>query len=439
VTATSLRRRSVAAVIAVAALLAGCGLQSPLPNGDPNRDPNVRGTFPGQFFWATSEPTKPIGPIEPDAARATVDRAAAVLSPTEDLLFGITIVATFPTADDAEAAAADVESILETSATWYADRRNERFRTALHDPTLPVAIVPPEIDSMKAHLLAPGTRGIGWGGEPGTADDAVYTLGPMVFVTGLKVETPDWPEGAPAHPLAHLLAAQGADVLLEGDRFGEGSIVADLSCRVADRQAGGPLLDEVTDAMITGPLYARPPWIGDPLTAEEALARATYRRWENGITAGIDGSRLADLGHRWAEASTQEERDAGMRELEDFLKQQGLSHLDGEVDPATLALIVDSPGITDADAYAAWTAKIADRMGGLELDATDSGPRPKADDYAQLAFTGTGQLTGNRLQLGWVAFGRFAAAMPKLAAYLTERGCDDIKLEPVDFDAVRGD
>jgi hypothetical protein len=429
----------VAAVLAVAALLAGCGLQSPLPTGDPDRDPNVRGTFTGQFFWATSEPTKPIGPIDPDAAGATVDRAAAVLAPADDLLFGITIVATFPTADDAEAAAADIESILEASATWYADRQNERFRTALLDPTLPVAIVPPEIDSMKARLLAPGTRGIGWGGEPGHAEDAVYTLGPMLFVTGLKAETPAWPDGAPIHPLAHLLAAQGADVLLEGDRFGEGAIVADLSCRVADRQAGGALLDEVTDAMVTGPLYSRPPWIGDPLTAEEALARATYRRWENGITAGIDGARLADLGRTWAEAPTQEERDAGMREIEQFLKQQGLDHLEGEVDPATLALIVDSPGITDADAYAAWTAKIADRMGGLELDPAESGPMPNADDYAQLAFTGTGQLIDDRLQLGWVSFGRFAAAMPKLAAYLTERGCDDVKLEAVDFDAVRGD
>jgi hypothetical protein len=29
--------------------------------------------------------------------------------------------------------------------------------------------------------------------------------------------------------------------------------------------------------------------------------------------------------------------------------------------------------------------------------------------------------------------------MPKLAGYLAERGCDDIKVGAVDFDAVRGD
>lgn len=429
----------LAATVTAALFVAGCGLQAPLPNGDSERDPNVRGTFNGDFFWATSEPTKPIGPVDPDGARASVDRAAAVLAPEDDLTFGITIVATLPTSDAAGAAEADIESILETSASWYADSRNQQFRNALRDPTLPVAIVPPEIESMKAHLLAPGTRGIGWGGEPGTADDAVYTLGPLLFVTGLKSETPNWPEGAPIHPLAHLLAAQGAGVLLEGDRFGEGSIVADLTCRVGDVRAGGALLDEVTDAMVTAPLDARPPWIGTPLTADEALARATYRRWENGIIAGMDANRFADLGRKWADASTPEERAAGMREIEAFLKQQGLDNLEGDVDPATLALIVDQPSTTDADAYKEWTAEIADRMGGLELEASEFGPRPAADDYAQLAFTGTGQLIATRMQLGWVAFGRFAAAMPTFAAYLTEHGCDDIRLTTVDFDAVRGD
>lgn len=292
---------------------------------------------------------------------------------------------------------------------------------------------------MRENLLAPGERGMGWGGRPEDADDAVYTIGPVVVATGFESDAFATGADPPLHPIAHLLAAAGADVRLEGDRFGEGSIVFDMSCRLADPTRAEAVLDEVGDAVVTGHLNTRPPWIGPPLTSAEALARATFRRFVDGFVAGADDSRILDYAQRYANAGTSDEREAAVSEMERYLLQRGLEHVEGELDPAVFALILKQPDTTDKAARQAWSRDISGRMGALPMQPSEFGDRPTADDAGQLAWTGSLRRNGDRLELGWLSFGKFSAAMPYVAAYLEEHGCDDVRLGTVDFDAVRGD
>src|SRR4029079_1398659 len=144
-------------------------------------------------------------------------------------------------------------------------------------------MIPPEDAAMRANLLAPGTRGIGWGGDPANANAAVQTLGPFLFVTGLKSDRWATTDVPPLHPLAHLLAAEGADVRVEGGQFGEGAVV-DVSCAIADpaggrrvllvcwraspaRGGGGGRGADSGEGRLAAAVYtARPPWIGPPIS-----------------------------------------------------------------------------------------------------------------------------------------------------------------------------
>lgn len=434
---TSTARLSRALLLPAVALVSAACMSGGLA---PARDPDVRGNLAGTFMWAVAEPTLAIGEIDADAARESVDRAAAVQGDDRDLAFGITVVAAFETSEQAEAHADDVREILEDAAAWYADPANASARDALEDPDQPAPLTPPEKAAMTEHLLDPGTRGVGWGGAPGTADAAVYTLGPVLVVTGLKSETQADIDEPAIHPIAHLLAATGGMVLLEGDRFGEGSITADVSCRPPDTATGLALRDEIGDAVATGgQFYTRPPWMDPPPTDAEALARATYRRWTDGIYAAMDEGWAIDLMARFGEATTEEEMRAVTRELEQRLTERGLQHVEGELDAVTLALITQTPGIDDEQARAAWVRDVAERMGSVLLQESEYGPRPSGDDAALLGHTASVRVDGDRLNVGWLMFGRFAAGMPYLAAYLEERGCDDLRIGIVDFDDVRGD
>ncbi len=328
---------------------------------------------------------------------------------------------------------------------WYLDPANASALAQLEDDERPAPITPPEIAALKDGLLAPGTRGVGWGGGADRVDDAVYAIGPVLVVTGLKSETPaesqdDAATGAklPIHPLAHLLAAAGGAVLLEGDRSGEGSIVADVSCRPADSASGSALLDELGDAIITaGQFSTRPPWIGPPPTAREALARATMRRYQQGAAAAALGDRrLQELAQRLAGA-TPEEYAAALEEFSAYVRERGLELMDGEVDPEVLALLLDTNALSDPAARLAWARDVGERMGRLPVESSQYGEQPAADDNATLATSGTVRLHEGRLEIGWLSFGRMAAGLPSLAGYLTARGCGDIRIGLVDFDEVR--
>ena len=260
------------------------------------------------------------------------------------------------------------------------------------------------------------------------ANAAVYTLGPILVVSGLKSESQSDTDEAAIHPIAHLLAAEGGRVLLEGDRFGEGSITADVSCSPPSSSSGVALRDEIGDAIATaGQFHTRPPWMDPPPTEAEALARATYRRWTDRIYAAMDEGWAVDIMARFRTAKSDEEIRALSRELEQRLVERGIQKVEGELDAVTLALISQTPGIDDEEARAAWVLDVAERMGSVPLRTSEYGPRPAGDDYARLGQVASVQTNGDRLELGWLMFGRFAAGMPYLAAYLEERGCDDLQ------------
>ncbi|HEX5012996.1 MAG TPA: hypothetical protein VFV72_02470 [Candidatus Limnocylindrales bacterium] len=435
--ATSLRRRSVAIVIASAAVVAGCGFQPSL--AQPGGDPSVRGNLGPDFLWAVGEPTRSLGSIDPDEARAIVDRAAAAIPEERDEDFPISIVALFETADEAEAHARTIRDVLADSARWYADPANAAARAARDDAGRQAPITPPEEAFMRDNLLDPGERGVGWGGDASAANDAVYTLGPLLVVTGLESDSFATDAEPPLHPLAHLLGAQGADVRLERDEFGEGSIVADVSCSVADPAVAAALADAIGDSIVTGQLNTRPPWLGAPLTADEALARATYRRWIDGFWTGANDPKLYEFAQQFANAGSAADREAALKQFQDYLVKQGLANIKGELDPAVMALIIEQPDTSDSKAHDAWKRDISGRMGGLPVHATDHGEQLSSADYDQVPWTGSIRVNRDRLEFGWLSFGRFSAAMPNMAAYLEAQGCTDLKLGTVDFDDVRGD
>ena len=429
-----------AALAILVATLVACDGSLGVPQNTP--DPDVRGDFSGYFVWAMAEPTVALGSVDPAAAEELVGRAADTIEPGRDARFGISIVATFPSDEAADEQAAAVRDILAASARWYADPANAAALAQIEDDERPARITPPEVAALEDRLLAPGERGVGWGGETDGADDAVYTIGPVLVVTGLKSESAAEVEARPSlpiHPLAHLLAAAGGDVLLEGDRSGEGTIVADVSCRPADPTSASALLDELGDALLTaGQFSTRPPWIGPPPTVREALARATFRRYLQGTTAAMGDQHLQELARRIADAP-QEDHAAAIAEFGEYVRQRGLELMNGEVDPEVLALILDTKAQSDSASRQAWTRTLGELMGRLPVESGPYGDEPAPDDHARLTTSGTMRLHDGRLEMGWLTFGRLAAGLPSLAGYLTANGCQDIRIGLVDFDEVRAD
>jgi hypothetical protein len=432
------RVRAAALAILVATLVA-CDGSLGVPQNTP--DPDVRGDFSGYFVWAVAEPTVALGSVDPAVAEKLVGRAADTIEPDRDARFGISIVATFPSKETAEEHAAAVRGILAASARWYADPANAAALAQLDDER-PARVTPPEVAALQEQLLAPGERGVGWGGKADGADDAVHTIGPVLVVTGLKSETAAEVEAGaslPIHPLAHLLAAAGGEVLLEGDRSGEGTIVADVSCQPADAASGMALLDELGDALLTaGQFSTRPPWIGPPPTAREALARATFRRYLQGTTAAMGDQHLQELARRIADAP-QEDHAAAIAEFGEYVRKRGLELMNGEVDPEVLALILDTKAQSDSASRQAWTRALGELMGRLPVESGPYGDEPSPDDHARLTTSGTMRLHDGRLEMGWLTFGRLAAGLPSLAGYLTANGCQDTRIGLVDFDEVRVD
>ncbi|HEU4921269.1 MAG TPA: hypothetical protein VFT20_16130 [Candidatus Limnocylindrales bacterium] len=437
-TRTRARARSASVALAVLLLASGCGLAGGLP-GVPQREEGVRGSLGGYFLWGVGAPTRSVPPIEQDDAAALVDDALAVIEPGRDPTFSVSILSAFDTTAEAEEQAAEIRTILGESAAWYADAANAAARRERDDPDTPAPFTPPEVAALKANLLAPGERGIGWGGEPDDAEAAVYTLGPVLFVTGLKYEH-DGNDAPPLHPLAHVLAAAGGDVLLEGEEKGWGpsSVVVDVSCRPADEATGAALLDALGDAIVTTEFHTRPPWLGPPLTASEALARATYRRWLEGTMDAMSDPRYLEFAER-LQSADEAEIEATMREFAAWVAEEGLAEMEGELDPEVLALLVSGSGETDMDERARWAVDVGRRMGQLPLEATEWGERPTTDDYERTANVGALRLNDGRLEVGWLGFGRVAFGLPLLAGWLTERGCDDLRVGFADFDDVRGD
>jgi hypothetical protein len=257
--------------------------------------------------------------------------------------------------------------------------------------------------------------------------------GPLLIVTPVEHD----PE-APADPLVAELSALGGSVLVEGDRYGEGSIVVDLSC-TAESDAAAAALSAAIGDYGSLPYYAlaRPPWVDPPITANEALARSTYARWSTSMVDSLaaDGT-LSEYADRFLEATSPEERERLTDDIGEYIAGRQLEGLDGEVHPGVVALLAARPTGGEADDTVAWGRELGRFMGQMR-------PVPDEDpDWFEQrvnASIGAAQAVGPTLQLGWISFSRIALGLPALLGYLGEEGCGEVIVRLTDFDDVRGD
>lgn len=433
---TAAARRCLTVAL-LATIVTGCARLPALgPRPTPSQD--VRGGF-GGFYWSVDPgPTDLLGDVDPAAARAQVRRSMAAIDRARDDTFGISILAGFGTAELARHEADIVRDLLDASAAWYADPANSDARRARDDQKSDPPLTPPEEAALRAAGIAPGTRGVGWGGDAGHAGDSVWTIGSIVFVTGLRSETNDGSAEPPLHPIAHLLAAADGEVVVEGDRAGEGSIVTDLSCAPADVGQVGLLLDEIGDTMITGRYMATPPWVARP-TAAQAAARAEIRRFQAVGMVAMSDPAVRDLINRMGSA-TATERIAMIDQLQIEVRRATEAAAQGTIDPEILALVLAEPSGTDAGVFGAWLRQIGGLIGQLPLDVSAAGRLyPAPDDYGPEPWGAAVRFLGDRLEIGEIGFVRTSTGLPLLLAYLDEHGCGNVRYRLVDFDTVRGD
>lgn len=229
-----------------------------------------------------------------------------------------------------------------------------------------------------------------------------------------------------------------APVLMEGDRGGEGSIVLDLRCTAPTAEAAAGMASALGDYG-AAPYYAhlRPPWLGAPLTPDEELARATYRRWSQAYRTilGSD-SYLSDWGQRFASAETAAERLALQDELNEHVRRRR-PDLDGTVHPGVMALLASRSDDGGAEGYLEWGLALGRLMGQGPI--TEGSEQPTWFDQRHGGSIGSVRAVERSVEIGWASFNTFAIGGLGLFAYLDERGCDDVRVRVMDFDDVRGD
>jgi hypothetical protein len=423
----------VVVAMALAASVAGCGRSPLMPS--PGDDEIVRGGFGTGFAWVTEPgPAIVVGEPDPAALRTIVARSAAAVRADLDDTFSLAVAATFPTIAAAEAEAARLRDVLRRDDAWFVEPGHAAARAALLDPARDAPISEPASTWLSDANLAPGSRGLGWAGPAaGSADpgDAVWTIGPAIFVTGLKAETGASPIPPPIHPIAHRWAAAGADVLLEGDDAGEGSILADLSCRPADAASGATLRDALGETVDLAQWMPLPPWVGTP-TAAQAATRAEVATYQ-GIAQAVstEPASLAIM-TRIASASDAE-RPALLAALGQRIDAGVKAAAAGRVSQEVLELMARQPrGGDDVDALVAWQREVGERIGTVELrPGTGS---PTADAFGPVAIFGTARVREGRFEVGSLALGRVTTGLPLVLAWLTDHGCLDQRIGLADGD-----
>lgn len=254
------------------------------------------------------------------------------------------------------------------------------------------------------------------------------------MVAGLETD----PEGPP-DPRIVDLRQQGADVFVEGDRYGEGAIALAIACTTPSDNAAREIASVIGDyAAVLSYSYVRPPWVGEPLTPEESLARATYPRWTEEYAGLVRNDPwLVGYGQHLLGAGPEEARAAIQAELVEHVAELRPAWLDGEVHPGVMALVAASPKEADPDAAYAWGWELG-RLMGL-LASIDGESSPSWFDQRHAAIIGSVRAAGSRVEVGSVTFIRFALGISGLLAYLGEHDCIDVVVRLTAWDDVRGD
>lgn len=420
-------------LLAVGVSLAGCGRSSLVPS--PPDDELVRGGFGTGFSWATDGgPAIDAGPVDRDDLRGQVARSQNAVRTEDDDLFSLAIVATFPTAAQAATEAASLRDRLALDQDWFAEPQRAPDREALLDPDRDAPMSGPAAEWLTEANLAPGSRGIGWGGRSAGSDDpadVVWTIGRTVFVSDLKAESLASASPPAIHPIAHRWAAAGADLLVEGDDAGEGTILADLSCRPADPASGAALRDTIGETLDLVQWSPLPPWVASPTTAQ-AAARADIATYERIAQAVSTDPAIVALMTRIARAGDAE-REALIAALGERIAAGVRQQAAGRVSPETLELMGRQPrGVEDPTALDAWQREVGARIGTVELRRR--GSAPTADAAGPVAMFGTARVRDGRLEVGSLAFGRATIGLPLALAWLDERRCGDLRFALADGD-----
>ena len=233
--------------------------------------------------------------------------------------------------------------------------------------------------------------------------------------------------------MAHLLAAEAADVVFEGDRYGHGSVAVDVSCHITDLASAETIRDDLGDAIATSGFDARPPWIGPPLTDAERLARATYRRWSNGMVAAFNDLEIRDLAEQIAASSNADDRAAAMAAFQRKIQERGMANVEGELDPETMASWPTPPSAPTPTRTTPGRGRSASAWAGSRSTRRSTGTSPSADDDARMPYFGAVRVNGDRLEIAQFSAGRFGAGFPYLAGYLADHGCDDLRARVFDI------
>lgn len=217
-------------------------------------------------------------------------------------------------------------------------------------------------------------------------EQVIQRVGHTLYVDGLQAldEEKD-------HPLVAIVNELGAErALVEGDRYGEGAILVDVSARAPSSGAARKLAEELTDYWsLLYYMYARPPWHPVAISADESLARATFRALTAGDAPGPEAHA--------ALASVYKKR------------------------PRFFA--------SAAKLYR-WGEQLGEFTGSIP-----GGPQ----DTALCASTGNVRERGDRIDVAWIGFTHFGAGFPAFLRHLWNRGCRDIRYDVIDFDQVRED
>lgn len=355
--------------------------------------------------------------------------------------FVVNIVVELPDAAAATRAAAGVKDLLRRAAEHLAGPTRATERAQLLDPRRPAPLTPVEVEAFVAARLEP-SYGVGFAGAPADAGQAVLTAGPFVIACGLKNDPVD--EGP--HPLALLLAAQGARGVPGGDRASVFPPLVDLTC-VAPDEAAAARLAEAARHHLEAPaaLALRPPWHPTRLSDAEARARATHAR-------AVDALRET---WRAAAACVGDGGDADLERLtllSEVARAQLRAALEAlEADPAHDRLVLDELWRClegDADVLFELTPRsdearrlLAERMGRLPPEEQ---AQPLRDGGAFLTRfldlpRGRARAQGRRVELSGVALRDTGRELAHLLIWLREGGCTTAHLAFADGQRVLAD
>lgn len=277
---------------------------------------------------------------------------------------------------------------------------------------------------------------------PGTATrydtprDAVAVLGSSLVVRGIR-------DGDSVRTVRGLLSGYPGEVLVEGDRYGEGAIVTDLSCRPEDRAKAHVVAGDLEDYAGThDDLFLRPPWALPPITSAERLARSTYTRFYEALElAAAADPETQELWFHYRQALRAGDTDRLGRvqgRIAERRRELSPVRLEGDYDPKTLGSLRAEP--LEPDARPRWAARVGRRMGQLPITERGGELVLEEEDHFSANPTMLTVRLEDRLDVSmFLPMGHFAPSLASLVLYLDRAGCTDVRYRILDWDTVRAD